>query len=57
MQLSWDLQSRKNLEEFLQDLICGARSSQEVGILVEVLMAMQVPEPRTTAVTTKAARA
>jgi hypothetical protein len=39
-----DLQ-RKNLEEFLHDLICGARNSQEVGILVEVLMAMQVPEP------------
>ncbi len=39
-----DLQ-RKNLEEFLHDLICGARNSQQVGILVEVLMAMQVPGP------------
>jgi hypothetical protein len=41
-----DLQ-RKNLEEFLHDLICGARNSQQVGILVEVLMAMQVPGPAT----------
>jgi hypothetical protein len=47
---------RKNLEEFLHDLICGAKNSQEVGILVEVLMAMQVPEPAVGTDTTKSAR-
>jgi hypothetical protein len=57
MQDSWDAPRRKNLEDFLHDLICTVGSPQEVGILVEVLMAMQVSEPGTAAVTTKAARA
>jgi hypothetical protein len=37
---------RKNMEEFLHDLICGTRSPEEVGILVDVLMAMQKPMVR-----------
>src|ERR1700735_4836880 len=43
-----DLRSRKNLEEFLQDLICVVSSPEEVGALVEVLMALQLPAPRET---------
>jgi hypothetical protein len=57
MQDSWDAPRRKNLEDFLHDLICTVGSPQEVGILVDVLMAMQAPEAQSTAVTTKAARA
>ena len=38
-----DLRSRKVLEEFLQDLICVVSSPEEVGALVEVLMALQLP--------------
>ena len=57
MQDSWDVPRRKNLEDFLHDLICTVGSPEEVGILVEVLMAMQVSESRTTAVIIKAARA
>lgn len=40
-----DLQSRKVLEEFLQDLICVVSSPEEVGALVEALMALQLPAP------------
>jgi hypothetical protein len=57
MQDYWNLQTRRSLEEFLHDLICTAGSPQEVGILVDVLMAMQASELPTAAVTTKAARA
>jgi hypothetical protein len=41
-----DLQSKKNLEGFLQDLICVVSSPEEVGALVEVLMALQLPAAR-----------
>jgi hypothetical protein len=41
-----DLRSKKNLEGFLQDLICVVSSPEEVGALVEVLMALQLPEDR-----------
>jgi hypothetical protein len=41
-----DLQSRKNLEGFLQDLICVVSTPEEVGALVEVLMALQFPVAR-----------
>ena len=43
-----DLRSRKALEEFLQDLICVVSSPEEVGALVEVLMALQLPGTRET---------
>jgi len=53
-----DLRSRKNLEEFLQDLICVVSSPEEVGALVEVLMALQLPAPRETpGIRTNVARA
>jgi hypothetical protein len=56
-----DLRSRKNLEEFLQDLICVVSSPEEVGALVEVLMALQLPpareEPSVRTIRTKVARA
>ena len=38
-----DLRSRKNLEGFLQDLICVVSTPEEVGALVEILMALQLP--------------
>jgi hypothetical protein len=57
MQGYWDLQTRRSLEGFLHDLICAAGRPQEVGILVDVLMAMQAYGPPVTAVTAKAARA
>jgi hypothetical protein len=41
-----DLQSKKNLEGFLQDLICVVSSPEEVGALVEVLMALRLPAAR-----------
>jgi hypothetical protein len=41
-----DLRSKKNLEGFLQDLICVVSSPEEVGALVEVLMALQLPAAR-----------
>jgi hypothetical protein len=43
-----DLRSRKNLEGFLQDLICVVSTPEEVGALVEVLMALQLPAPQET---------
>lgn len=53
-----DLRSRKNLEGFLQDLICVVSSPEEVGALVEVLMALQHPAPPATpGIRTNAARA
>ena len=53
-----DLRSRKVLEEFLQDLICVVSSPEEVGALVEVLMALQLPAPpETPRIRTSAARA
>ncbi len=53
-----DLRSRKVLEEFLQDLICVVSSPEEVGALVEVLMALQHPAPpETTGIRTNVARA
>jgi hypothetical protein len=55
------LRSRKNLEEFLQDLICVVSSPEEVGALVEVLMALQLPaapeESGIRTIRTKVARA
>lgn len=38
-----NLQDGKNLEGFLQELICVVSSPEEVGALVEVLMALQLP--------------
>ena len=56
-----DLRSTKNLEGFLQDLICVVSSPEEVGALVEVLMALQLPaareEPSIRAIRTNVARA
>jgi hypothetical protein len=53
-----DLQARKNLEEFLQDLICVVSTPEEVGALVEVLMALQLPAaPEEPGTRTKVARA
>jgi len=53
-----DLQSKKNLEGFLQDLICVVSSPEEVGALVEVLMALQLPAAREeSGIRTNAARA
>jgi len=53
-----DLRSRKVLEEFLQDLICVVSSPEEVGALVEILMALQLPAPpETPGIRTNAARA
>jgi hypothetical protein len=53
-----DLRSRKALEAFLQDLICVVSSPEEVGALVEVLMALQLPAPpETPAIGTNVARA
>lgn len=57
MQGNWDFQTRRSLEGFLHDLICNVGSPQEVGILVDVLMAMQAYGPPATAVTAKVARA
>ena len=49
---------RKNLERFLQDLICVVSSPEEVGALVEVLMALQLPAPpETPGLKTNVARA
>jgi hypothetical protein len=53
-----NLRSRKVLEEFLQDLICVVSSPEEVGALVEILMALQLPAPpETPGIRTSAARA
>jgi hypothetical protein len=53
-----DLRSRKNLEGFLQDLICVLTSPEEVGVLVEVLMTLQLPAVQEKpGVRTKVARA
>ncbi len=41
-----DYGGTKNLEGFLQDLICVVSSPEEVGALVEVLMALQLPAAR-----------
>jgi hypothetical protein len=53
-----DLRSRKVLEEFLQELICVVSSPEEVGALVEVLMALQLPaSPETPGIRVNAAGA
>lgn len=53
-----DLRSRKNLEGFLQDLICVVSTPEEVGALVEVLMVLQLSAPpETPGIRTNAARA
>jgi hypothetical protein len=53
-----DLRSQKNLEGFLQDLICVVSSPEEVGALVEVLMALQLlASPEAPGLKTKVARA
>jgi hypothetical protein len=36
-----DRQTRNNLEQYLQDLICGVGNVEQVGMLVEVLMVLQ----------------
>jgi len=36
-----DHRRRKSLELFLEDLICVVENPEEVGVLVEVLMALQ----------------
>jgi hypothetical protein len=53
-----DLRSQKNLEAFLQDLICIVSSPEEVGALVEVLMALQLAaRPESPGIRTNVARA
>ncbi|MGA8143765.1 MAG: hypothetical protein WB987_07750 [Candidatus Acidiferrales bacterium] len=37
-----DFRSRNALEQYLQDLICGVTSPEEVGVLVETLMTLQL---------------
>jgi hypothetical protein len=44
MKAATQTRSSKNLERFLQDLICIANGPEEVGVLVEVLMALQLPK-------------
>jgi hypothetical protein len=36
-----DRRTRVNLEQYLQDLICGVGNVEQVGVLVEALMALQ----------------
>jgi hypothetical protein len=57
MQTLLDFRSTRKLEQFLQDLICVVASPEEVGVLVEVLMAMQVDASRRTVARTKVASA
>lgn len=53
-----DLRSRKSLEGLLQDLICVVSTPEEVGALVEVLMALQLPvAPEKPVIRAKVARA
>ncbi|MGH9744999.1 MAG: hypothetical protein ACRD59_02665 [Candidatus Acidiferrales bacterium] len=40
-----DLRSRKNLEEYLLDLICTVASPEEVSELVNALMVLQQQYP------------
>jgi hypothetical protein len=41
MEVFWDLRTRLNLEQYLQDLICGVENLEQVGVLVEALLAVQ----------------
>jgi hypothetical protein len=53
-----DLRGRTNLEGFLQDLICVVSTPEEVGALVEILMALQLPRaPDEPGIRAKAAQA
>jgi hypothetical protein len=45
METGFDSRSRRNLEQYLQDLVCEATSMAEVGVLVEVLMELQQRAP------------
>jgi hypothetical protein len=49
--------SRTDLEEYLQDLICGASTAGEVGVLIETLMAVQARGPLNERANAKAAEA
>jgi hypothetical protein len=41
MEVVWDLRTRLSLEQYLQDLICGVENLEQVGVLVEALLALQ----------------
>jgi len=41
MEVLWDLRTRLILEQYLQDLICGVENLEQVGVLVEALLALQ----------------
>jgi len=41
MDVFWDLRTRLNLEQYLQDLVCGVQNPEQVGVLVEALLALQ----------------
>jgi hypothetical protein len=41
MEVLWDLRTRLNLKQYLQDLICGVENLEQVGVLVEALLAVQ----------------
>jgi hypothetical protein len=41
MEVFRDLRTRLNLEQYLQDLICGVENLEQVGVLVEALLALQ----------------
>ena len=40
-----DFRRKPEFEEYLQDLICGVSSAEEVGVLIETLMAVQRRHP------------
>ena len=45
MESHLDMRGRESLEGYLHDLICAVGSPEEVGVLVEVLMALQLRAP------------
>lgn len=45
METRFDFRSHRDLEQYLQDLVCEVGSLAEVGLLVELLMELQQRAP------------
>jgi|HubBroStandDraft_6_1064221.scaffolds.fasta_scaffold3666981_2 hypothetical protein len=55
METGFDFRSHRDLEQYLQDLVCEVGSLAEVGLLVEVLMELQQRAPMNESVNSRAA--
>lgn len=55
METRFDFRSHRDLEQYLQDLVCDVGSLAEVGLLVEVLMELQQRAPGNEPVNSRAA--